>query len=1176
MYLLDSLLMKDWYLCDLEQIHFKGSIGLIGPTGAGKTSILDAIQTVMCGASHRAVNLNPSTGVKTKRSHVDYCLGYLVPKRDGGQPVRDVAETILALTFAEERPDGTRHFVTAGVVMTARVGDSRENVETRFIAPGMRLDASDLLMEKEQLKTWEELSAELRKRCPTFREYRHDARKFVNDLLATTRRGGLQPDPARFLKNFSTAVKFESINDPTDFTRAYILDQDDLDFDRVRAELAGWKGYKETIRTIEDKIKALNTVAAAYESWGRDRLDAVSEEIRKQCAAYEYRRIEYKLAHEQLKEARAKLKDAEESSESMRRKIDAARNDLEQLQNQANQRGVADKIAALNSEEKELNRTLAEIRKSAKEVHDAFQAVATLKTVKDYLRISHAAVIAAAEHGARVVDPVNDLDWLFARRAEVETSLTRFTALSSVEECLAPQREELEGKLVDARRRRDELSALVGQGDGGSALYEKHTLRLMRLLSDAGIPSTPVCDVVEVMDESWQRAIESLLGLGREALIVPKQEIDKANDILHAHRNSDNLHLCRLVKVDRTDEVNVSSLHPRSIATKIRSSNPDALAYVVRLIGGYQMAETREELSKYDRRIMRNGQASGVHDYRVNRDNIKLILGKRARSQTAELAREELKKVIDEVAGLQSIIKAFNTAVLVAQGAVNFSKDLAELAGQYDAYMAKVRQLADRRSCVLTETDQELAGKIADCKSEIAEREKEREEFQKDLIKISSKHGALQDQVPGLLKLAKTALRARADALLACDQEEIVILAQHIRMPDGRRFWGKVNPMAGKRLMYRHRPEDGIAYFKDEEKKAGDELRALTPSILARKASAARDALYEKYCRVYMVEPPISSGTPFHLDIIWLTGVRKSLEENELREYAQKVEHSERTLALAIKEDLLTKLSDKFSKLDKQLDSLNRFLSKRIITGQIYRFGKKPDPAYDSIRRLAIAVTENPDQAQAIIEKRHEDQALVDAMTLVENYLDTEGGENLRDYRNYFWFDLYMLPKEVETQGDIADLDAVPGRMTMSGRIGTASGGESQAPYYVAMAASMSMAYFPGGHPAKGPTGMGLVLFDEAFNKLDVINTQTLVNTFADFGLQMLVAAPEVQFPIFNEVFDTIVTVSKNERAKTLYVNTTYPKEKAKKALAAINPHRKTVEDYRVNTDASSSIKAAE
>src|SRR3546814_1872125 len=64
--------------------------------------------TVISGLNHNRMHLNASSEGRSERKVIEYCLGYLIPKKDGGEPERPTAESIVALTFArsEERRVG--------------------------------------------------------------------------------------------------------------------------------------------------------------------------------------------------------------------------------------------------------------------------------------------------------------------------------------------------------------------------------------------------------------------------------------------------------------------------------------------------------------------------------------------------------------------------------------------------------------------------------------------------------------------------------------------------------------------------------------------------------------------------------------------------------------------------------------------------------------------------------------------------------------------------------------------------------------------------------------------------------------------------------------------------------------------------------------------------------------
>jgi predicted nucleic acid-binding Zn-ribbon protein len=489
--------------------------------------------------------------------------------------------------------------------------------------------------------------------------------------------------------------------------------------------------------------------------------------------------------------------------------------------------------------------------------------------------------------------------------------------------------------------------------------------------------------------------------------------------------------------------------------------------------------------------------------------------------------------------------------------------DLDGLAFKYDEAKRKCRDIVNRRNSALSDADRELAEEVAALEVEIEERDGEIKIQNGVISDLQRRQGAAENGFRGAKKELKAAVDAKRAAIRGYIDEQVVALAKLASHPE--RVFGPANPFYGKRLKYAGKPEEALAHYKVSEDDAAATLRELTPDKLSRMASFARNRMIDNYCRPNGIERPYSEEAPYHWDYTWVVRQLERLEKNELREHLERITRAEKEMVNAIKEDLLSRLTDKFDRLDDQLKALNSHLSHHEFTGQVYQFGRRADPAFDKMRKLAVAVRENPDHAQAIIEKRHEDPALIDAMHSLEEYIDAKGGAGLEDYRNYYSFDLYMVPKG-ETGGDP---DKVKGRMSLSARVGVASGGEAQAPFYVAMAASMAMAYYPGGHPGPVPSGMGLVIFDEAFSKLDVVNTQALILFYASLGLQLLVAAPEGERPTFTEVFDTIVTVSKSAATKTVYIASDFPKDRTRQELAAINPTRKGVEGFRAELEAA-------
>jgi uncharacterized protein YPO0396 len=120
----------------------------------------------------------------------------------------------------------------------------------------------------------------------------------------------------------------------------------------------------------------------------------------------------------------------------------------------------------------------------------------------------------------------------------------------------------------------------------------------------------------------------------------------------------------------------------------------------------------------------------------------------------------------------------------------------------------------------------------------------------------------------------------------------------------------------------------------------------------------------------------------------------------------------------------------------------------------------------------------------------------------------------------------------------------------------SASGGEHQAPFYVAIGAALAATYRLERDEATGKIrgGMALALFDEAFSKLDVGNTQSALAFLRDLGMQAVIAAPDERHALLAEEMDTIVNVYRDGGAVS--IEPQYFKPALHALLAADNPFK--------------------
>lgn len=126
---------------------------------------------------------------------------------------------------------------------------------------------------------------------------------------------------------------------------------------------------------------------------------------------------------------------------------------------------------------------------------------------------------------------------------------------------------------------------------------------------------------------------------------------------------------------------------------------------------------------------------------------------------------------------------------------------------------------------------------------------------------------------------------------------------------------------------------------------------------------------------------------------------------------------------------------------------------------------------------------------------------------------DTNGAQVLdeySDYRNYLDYDI-----EIKEGEKIIRFSSVGAE---------SSGGETQVPYYVIIAASFNQIY-------KDDT-IKLIMLDEAFDKMDDFRIDSMLHFFTKLGFQMILATPPQKVPVISEsVKSVFMTVRQGEKS---------------------------------------------
>ncbi|NEU13542.1 ATPase [Methylobacterium sp. BTF04] len=1145
MYRLTDIALSNWYLIRREQIRIRGAAALVGPTGAGKSTIFDAVGTVLAGNNASRLALNASASGRSARTVRDYCLGWISDPAEGGRPTREACETLIVLVFENEV---SGRVVSVGLALAARAEESRETTLSRFVSVGHRFEIADYVRETDEgsfVAPWAEIAKDLRQRGDHFEEFRASGERFTAEVLAILREGAPAPEPRHFLRTFSNAVAFKPIFDSSAFVRSFVLEPEPLDVARIRQSVENWRRLLETIEELERRLTHLARILNRYETWAEASLSAVLDELRAAGADLRRRILDHTTARRMLGEVGERLRIARDSvvtSQGFVREIDGE---------------IATKKAMLagSAAEGRLAASSASLAMLARDRKDLAARVADLIGI-----VLEAGKLAVVGAHIRRIDPEAARHVEACARSGLRRDMPPaeslrsdgplgglLAGLAAMPDIAAPLDTAAEDAALRARSQENEAQSLApatpSGGRGGAPRLSSDTAAFRDELERLGIAAVPICELAEIVEPKWGPALEGLLGGAREALVVQPDRLGEAFAHLEARKSQ--FYRCLLVKTTDTARRRGGRFDDGPMAM-IETTDSHAEAFLAARLGGFDLAPNDAALSQMSRAVAPSGRSTSGMAYSVVRP-VQLMMTRGNRGPTAE-GRQNWEQAVAEARRLRAeagvMREAARIAALLRARLAEADFDLAALRQEADTLDGRQRSLTTERETV---EKAETGG----LEAEIKELAKERSAYLTELVQVlEPKRDALLGEEAGLKakvaatrEMARTALTARRAAHARWIGGDTVRI--RLVRPEG------FDPRAVARAR-----ADLSGIDAKELAALGHAARAAAREALetARTQGRAAERDLAEYCVQWRIDNPLGNGdAPASFGYGWAQRAHDEVAGHELRRYRDQAVRAEGEMRRLMIEDLLTRLADKFERVRARLDALNERLSTQTFTGQTYAFEAAVDRRYAAVHALAMEVARSPDAAQAIlpgsggeIPEGPLSAAIEEISALIAG---DESAARLADYRNYFVYEIGMR-------------DRAGNRTTMSNRALRGSGGEAQAPFYVAIAASLASAYYPGDRPGDENPGLGLCLLDEAFSKLDVRNSQALVDLYQAWGLQLLIAAPEDKRTTLTEVMDTIVTVYKSPDLTSVRIESEHPLEAAKRALAAINPERQGIEGF--------------
>lgn len=1120
MKLLTRIRLLNWHLFENTTIDCQGTTYFIGINGAGKSTVLDAVQFALVGGQ-RDVRFNQAALSGGKRTLASYVRGEL--GTEGQRYLRGDATGVVALEF--RNPDCT--FFTHGAVIDA-YEDGRNPDVAYFIVHGAALNDNWFFKAPGQLFDTRAFKRHLENfALPPNASVRVFTRLEDYRVHLLNRLGQLKDTfPAKIVKGLA----FSPLTDIRSFVHNYLLDENLLDVKTLQAQLETLRHFESLAADVRERMDSLTRI----EDLDKERL---ANRRRRITNTYVARRAQADVYLDELKSrrlerdsTRLEFQRDEIQRDELSRSLRFAQSALTDAEialrtdrTAQREKELRDKIAALTAEQTFLTQRQTDFDRSlAAELTDA-------KKLKKLLVADKLEIPPALE--SFITEKVNKYTGKHAQADTEHAIRNTQEALTTLGENFAREQtllnEQVNQLKTEASKLEDEIRKLrTGDRETSYEAEAPNAARLRRILrAELGLGANEViylCDVLQIPDPEWQNAVEGLLGFNRFTLIVPPAHYAAAMQLYHKHK--DTIHGATLLDTERIlqhhketgTQVHTyagkqgknGTYYPEakrsgrttpvlrkvegqydSLASEIITTDPAARAYVDLLLRHYIKCDSIEQLRNHRTAISQECFVRrNFTDSHLNPQVYKRwFIGERAAPRQIEQRESRIDEIASELKNLTKREAALRERLALTRDKI---RPLVELETALPA-LSRLAPLEAELANFKKELDALDSQTVETLKAEVEKYKRERDELQDELSTLERRLGNLEEKIKQIETESIPGLERSADASL---QSAAALLVQENADEETRSDVQKEYERRRERQPLEVILQNAGRYENDyqtAEQRSRDRLRE------------AKQAYSLKY----------DFGTDDMDDAARYTAEKEKLVHSELPNYETQIARQRGLAEQELVENFIHRLREQIEDARQQLAFLNGTLANLRFGGERFEFTNQPAPALrqvfdmvmDSQRIMGDSLFDSD------FRQKHQQgwDLLFERLTSAHDDENTELRE-LQDYRNYLQYDIRIH----YPNGDRALLSQINAKK---------SGGETTTPFYVAMAASFAQAYRL--NQSRPSDTIRLALFDEAFGKMDTARTASALHFMREAGLQVLLATPPDKSGSLLPYVDSVCTV---------------------------------------------------
>lgn len=1098
---LKKILLINWLYFSKEIIEVGDVNFLTGKNGAGKSTVIDALQIVLLGETN-ARNFNQAANEKSQRT-LD---GYLRADMDENNPYSRRGKDFSSYIACEFQDDVVGSSFVTSVVFDCRSDGSRQ--ERFFIYVGT-------LPENCFVENGEAME------IPALRRFlkQNYAKAEIYDTQKEYRRNMLSRwnvHNEQVLRMMKKAVSFRPIVDIQKFITENICDiPEKPDIEAMQQNIRDYKRHEMLAQRQEEKLTALQEIGKLYREMNQaiDRwrvqsflvLWSKKEMEQAQIDRFELEKRDSTTELAAIEKSIMTISDRIAQKENRRRELDLACAQSSVFQEEEKLRN---RKQALLDEQKRLMQDLQslalEIKKESFQLNGLCDSVLKQNAEEVLLPVQEAAESVRKTYslfvsGSYEIFSYSSAPFESAQQAAAELTKAIRNALHIAEDRLAELKEEQDQKRTVLANLRKDIK------DYPRGLLQLKARLESELNSRIGSPVRIdiLADVLELADERWRGAVEGYLNAQKFYLLVDPAYYKSAVLIFDRIKKEFGFASFGLVDIGKLRERETIRPRDDSLARKVDTDNKLARSYIDYLLGRVVCCETAEQLRNFKTAITADGLL--YQGYVVRSIQRKLMddafIGRYAVSLRVSRLEEELTQIEDQLRYWNPIRQ------LLSQ-----SKE------PLFTHFFVQNTVAEKQKAYLH--GMEIANEVTDIDDQLSKL---------DLLWLDEQRrtiAALGDEIIALNKE-----KEQKGIQIGQHKERIRQLDYEV-LPDHYQQLSNIEDRLQDEFPSKYQESIGLPRYQQEldRLKRADIVHKNFSNRLEQSVKE-QDTVQRKLFnarREYTDRFKPCSFRVEAMDNDEFEEEQKRLEESELPKYREKIKAARESAMEQFQNDFLAKLKSSIDQVQDQVKNLNRALRQAQFGTDSYQFRveRNPDYAeyYDMIMDpelmegdVGLSARPFQDKYGQLIEKLFSQITTADD-TQLNARKQSELQENIQrytDFRTYLKFDL-----ETTDQNGTKQL--------LSQTLNTKSGGETQTPFYIAVLASFAQLYRVNDTSSFGNT-VRLAVFDEAFNKMDSDRIIESVRLLRKMGLQAIICTPPDKVSDIMPIADRTLLVNKDK-----------------------------------------------